>query len=122
MTRSACQELLSSFQWLLARPSAVRAERFSFAGLAVRVIDIAHREPVGHVLLQIGKHRGIFLGNKDCEGPSISGDKSYDEIAVLRYPPLAAVLRSGADPSSVSTGANTVICTGARDGRCDERS
>ena len=38
------------------------------------------------------------------------------------YPPLAAVLRSGADPSSVSTGANTVICTGARDGRCDERS
>ena len=41
---------------------------------------------------------------------------------VRRYPPLAAVLRSGADPSSVSTGANTVICTGARDGRCDERS
>src|SRR5438093_8220207 len=68
----------------LARASAVRAERFSLASLAVRVIDIAHREPVGHVLLQIGKHRGIFLGNKDCEGPSISGDKSYDEIAVLR--------------------------------------
>jgi len=39
-----------------------------------------------------------------------------------RYPPLAAVLRSGDDPSSVSTGANTVICTSARDGRCDERS
>ena len=38
------------------------------------------------------------------------------------YPPLAAVLRSGDDPSSVSTGANTVICTSARDGRCDERS
>src|SRR5580704_3441578 len=84
MTRSACQELLSSFQWLLARPSAVRAERFSFASLAVRVIDIAHREPVGHVLLQITKHRGIFLGDKDCEGPSISRDKSCDEIAVLR--------------------------------------
>src|SRR6478672_11579187 len=30
------------------------------------------------------------------------------------YPPLAAVLRSGDDPSSVSTGANTVICTSAR--------
>src|SRR5438045_1629555 len=68
----------------LVRASVVRAERFSLASLAVRVIDIAHREPVGHVLLQIGKHRGIFLGNKDCEGPSISGDKSYDEIAALR--------------------------------------
>ena len=68
----------------LARPSAVRAERFSFARLAVRVIDITHREPVGHVLLQIAKHRGIFLGDKDCEGPSISRDKSCDEIAVLR--------------------------------------
>ena len=43
-------------------------------------------------------------------------------VYLFGYPPLAAVLRSGADPSSVSTGANTVICTGARDGRCDERS
>jgi hypothetical protein len=62
-------------------------------------------------------NKGLEVGKRDGFTPA-----QVKRIRDLRYPPLAAVLRSGADPSSVSTGANTVICTGARDGRCDERS
>ena len=57
-----------------------------------------------------------------CSLLTFAASAQVSKQRVSCYPPLAAVLRSGADPSSVSTGANTVICTGARDGRCDERS
>ena len=65
----------------------------------------------------------LTLEGTTCSAKSGSGEllPICQHIAPESYPPLAAVLRSGDDPSSVSTGANTVICTSARD-ECDEPS
>ena len=83
----------------------------------VKIILLLHRKRL------VTGSKTVSLSNVELERFGVSRFAKYRaSVQLERYPPLAAVLRSGDDPSSVSTGASTVICTSARDGRCDERS